>query len=163
MTIDMGRGGDTEPGELPTDRVLVRGLRDTDLPYLVRIDRAAMGRAREEYYRAKLREALKEGKLTTSLVAELDDHPVGFVLSRVYYGEFGHAEAVAVLDTIGVDPAYRGRSVAKALLRQLVMNLRALDVERLETQVDWGQFELLRFLHHEGFSPAPRICLRQLL
>lgn len=147
------------PGELLEDRVAVRTLREDDLADLIRVDRAAMGRAREEYYRAKVRAALREATLQASLVAELDDRVVGFALATLYYGEFGRPEPVAVVDSLGVDPEYRHRHVGRALMRQLLMNLRALGVERVETQVTWEQLDVLRFLASQGFRPAARIAL----
>lgn len=159
----MSPDDDREPGTLETDAVLVRQLADEDLEAVVRIDAASMGRRREEYYRAKLAQGLEEAGPRTSLIAEQDGHPVGFLLARVYYGEFGQAEPVAVVDSIGVDPPFRGRHVGQALLRQLLMNLRALHVERVQTQVDWDQLDLLHFLRREGFDPAPRFCLERRL
>lgn len=154
---------DLEDGTLPTDAVCVRDLRSADLAAIVRIDRESAGRARQEYYESKVRAVLDEPKLRTSLVAELDGHVVGFLLARVHYGEFGRAEPVAVVDSLGVDPGYRKRHVGRALMRQLTMNLRALCVERIETQVDGSQPDLLAFLAHSGFVPAPRVCLERAL
>lgn len=150
-----------EDGTLPTDAVAVRDLRDSDVAALVKIDKASTGRARREYYESKTKAAVAEQKLRTSLVAELDGHVVGFLLARVYYGEFGHAEPVAVIDSVGVDPAYRGKNVGQALMRQLLMNLGALHVERVETMVDWTQLDLLAFLAKSGFRPAARLCLER--
>ncbi len=150
-------------GTESADAVTVRQLAAEDLAAVVRIDAAAMGRAREEYYRAKFDQALEQSGPKTSLVAEIDVHPVGFLLGRVYYGEFGQAEPVAVIDSVGVDPPFRGRHVGQDLLRQLMMNLGALHVERVQTQVDWEQLDLLHFLRREGFVPAPRFCLERRL
>ena len=152
-----------EDGTLETDAIAVRDLRETDLAAIVKIDRASTGRARNEYYAAKVRTAVTEQKLRTSLVAEIDGHVVGFLLARVYYGEFGHTEAVAVIDSVGIDPKFRKQHAGQALLRQLVMNLTVLNVERIETQVDWDQFDLLAFLAKNGFRPAPRLCLERSL
>jgi predicted N-acetyltransferase YhbS len=154
---------DDDSGSLPTDAVLVRDLRTADLTAIVKIDRASTGRVREDYYKAKVKAAMSEPTLRTSLVAELDGHVVGFLVARLFYGEFGHAEAVAVIDSVGVDPAYRKQHVGQALLRQLTMNLRALHVERIETQVDWEQFDLLAFMAKNGFRPAARMCLERRL
>ena len=151
---------DVNPGELPTDSIVVRHLREDDLAVIVRIDRDIIGRPRPEYYQGKLQRVLHEGKLQTSLVAELDDHAVGFVLATLHYGEFGQTEPSAVIDSLGVDPGYRKQYVGEALMRQLEMNLRALGVERLETQVGWDQRELLSFLASRGWQPAPRFCLQ---
>lgn len=148
-----------DPGALPTDSIVVRNLCADDLDAIVHVDRASIGRARREYYEAKVRRVLEDGKMTTSLVALVDDRVVGFVLAVLHYGEFGQVEPTAVIDSIGVDPRFRGRSVGEALMRQLEMNLRALRVQRLETLVGWEQRELLSFLASRGFTPAPRFCL----
>ncbi|MCC6337612.1 MAG: GNAT family N-acetyltransferase [Myxococcales bacterium] len=148
-----------EPGALPTDAVRVRTITEADLTRVVAIDKKSMGRPREEYFRSRLKSALSDSKMVTSLVAEVDGLVVGFVISRLYYGEFGRTEPVAVLDSIGVDPEFRKQHVGAALLRQLTMNLKALNVERLETDVEWNHFELLSFLARSGFKPAARVCL----
>ena len=62
-----------------------------------------------------------------------------------------------------IDPKFRKQHAGQALLRQLVMNLTVLNVERIETQVDWDQFDLLAFLAKNGFRPAPRLCLSRSL
>jgi ribosomal protein S18 acetylase RimI-like enzyme len=146
-----------------TDAVTVRDLRTSDLAAVVRIDRGSTGRPRGEYYEAKVRAVTVEPTLRTSLVAELDDHVVGFLLARVYFGEFGQAEPAAVIDSIGVDPDYRKRRVGQVLLHQLLTNLQALRVERVETQVDWTQLDLLAFLTRQGFRPSARVCLERTL
>ena len=151
------------PGTLETDAVTVRTLEARDLDAIVRIDRDWTGRNRRNYYELKLAEAARDTGVRISLVAELDDKRerriAGFLLGRLYFGEFGQAERTALLDSIGVACEFSGRHVADALMRQLRMNLAALHIEKVETQVDWDQFELLRFFAHEGFAPARRICL----
>ncbi len=150
---------DLDPGTLPTDAILVRNLAADDLDAIVRIDQKAIGRTRKEYYQAKVRRVLEDGKMMTSLVAVDDGVVVGFVLATLHYGEFGQVEASAVIDSIGVAPGLRGKGIGEALMRQLEMNLRALRVQRLETQVGWEQRELLNFLANRGFAPSPRFCL----
>jgi ribosomal protein S18 acetylase RimI-like enzyme len=151
------------PGVLDTDAVLVRALRAEDLEAIVRIDEKVGGRSRRKYFETKIASVLRDTGVTISLAAELDGILAGFLMGSVYYGEFGLPEPSATIDTIGVHPDFRGRKVGKALLRQLVMNLRALGIESLETLVAWNDWELLRFLEHEGFEPAPRLCLRRRL
>ena len=151
-----------EPGLLDTDAIAVRALTADDVGAVVKIDQASMGRPREEYYRAKFREAHEDASgPRTSLVAEVDGHAVGFLLAKVYYGEFGQAEPVAVIDSIGVDPRYRKQHIGQALLRQLLINLQALRIERVRTEVDWAQLDLLHFLQRNGFAPARRFCLER--
>ena len=144
---------------LERQKVVVRGLQPTDFDSVVQIDAKNIGRRREEYFKVKLQQNLAETGVKISLAAELDGIFVGFLLARVFYGEFGSTEPVAILETIDVHPDFRGHGVARALLGQLGQNLSGLGVETLRTEVAWDQPELITFFNHEGFAPAPRICL----
>ena len=139
--------------------IVIRGLRPEDLDAVVRVDAKATGRRREEYFRIKLRQNLAETGIKVSLAAELDGGLRGFLLARVYYGEFGTLEPVAVLDTLGVEPASRGLGVGRALMEQLLLNLAGLGVGTLRTEVAWDDADLVGFFHRQGFQPAPRLCL----
>lgn len=149
------------PGELETDRIPVRRLEAGDLETVVSIDAAATGIRRTDFYRNKLERALEDSSVQLSLAAEQDGRVVGFLFVTFFYGEFGQPEPTAVIEAIGVHPDYRGQAVGRALMRQLEMNLGALGVETIRTEVDWNQFELLGFLAHAGFRPAPRLCLEK--
>ena len=139
--------------------VTVRGLKPADLESVIALDARNTGRRREEFFRIKLQQNLQETGIKVSLAAEIDRLFVGFLLARVFYGEFGTLEPVAVLDTIDVHPDFRGQGVGNALLGQLRVNLHALGVATLRTEVGWDEQLLLAFFHHAGFRPAPRFCL----
>jgi len=155
----MGSESMEQPGVLATDAVPVRTMRASDLEAVVSIDCAATGRRRPRYFGLMLERSLKQAALQVSLVAELDGGVVGFVVASLYYGEFGVVEPAASIDAISVHPDYRGRQVGKALMRQLRMNLGALQVTTLRTEVAWDDLELVSFFKREGFSPAARLCL----
>lgn len=144
---------------LAEEDIVVRELRAADLDRIVRIDRHATGHERRDYYQRRLQMALGESGIRVSLAADVDGTLVGFVLGRVFHGEYGRTESYATIDSIGVDPAFRTRGIGHALLAQLQRNLTALRVERVETTVDWDAWELLRFLQATGFRPAPRLAL----
>ena len=143
---------------LARDEIPVRAMKESDLPVIVAIDRKIVGRDRLEYFKEKVQEALFESGVRVSLVAERDGRPVGFVMARVDLGEFGRFEPNAVLDTIGVDPDYRNQGVGRALLSQLLANLCTLRIERVRTEIDWRNVELLTFLDHCGFVPSQELC-----
>jgi ribosomal protein S18 acetylase RimI-like enzyme len=149
--------GDEDPAE---DGVRVRSMARGDLPALAAIDRRITGQDRSAYYGRKLEEVFSESAIRMSLVAEIDSHPAGFIMARVDFGEFGHADPEAVMDTIGVDPRHAHEGVATALLRQLAANLGALRAESLRTEVGWNRFGLLAFLDRMGFQPHRRLALR---
>ena len=152
---------DDEPGTLDTDHVLVRDLRADDLDWVVRVDAPFSGGPRPAYFKVKLAEATRDTGIRISLAALVKGEPAGFLMGRLYYGEFGEPEPVAILDSICVSRAFAGQHVGRALMRQLEMNLSALGIERLQTQVAWDQFELLAFFRRAGFAPAPRLCLEK--
>ncbi len=106
-----------------------------------------------------MHEALKESDIRVSLVAEQNGMPVGFIMARVDFGEFGRVEPTAVMDTIGVDPDFRNQGVGRALLSQLLVNLQTLRVERIRTEVDWRNHDLLAFLDRCGFRTSQQLCL----
>jgi len=141
------------------ERIVVRNLRPDDLEQVIAVDAKNGGKRREEYFKVKLAQNLAETGVKVSLAAETDKCFAGFLLARVYYGEFGAAEPVAVLDTFGVHPEFRRQGIGTALLEQLCKNLDGLGVRSLHTEVSWDDPSLLAFFHGQGFHPAPRFCL----
>ncbi|MFQ5789170.1 MAG: GNAT family N-acetyltransferase [Acidobacteriota bacterium] len=147
------------PEGLQQEDIVVRRLRSEDLDAVIALDAKITGRRREEYFKLKLKQALSDTGIQTSLAAELDGLFIGFLLARVYYGEFGAMEPVAVLDTLGVHPDFKGHGAGSALIDQLRTNLLGLGISHVQTEVGWENLELLAFFNHEGFRPAPRFCL----
>ncbi len=140
---------------------LVRSLRATDLTAVVQIDRNLTGHDRRRYLERKLDEALNESAIEVSLVGEAEGHPVAFAMARVDFGDFGHVESVAALDTVGVEPAFGRKGFGHAVLSQMIENLAALHVKRLETEVAHDSFALLAFLYASGFRPSQRLSFQR--
>jgi len=161
--INYGEAPAPDFGPLARDKVPVRAMKESDLPGIVAIDRRITGRNRSDYFRERLAEALYESDVRVSLVAERDGRLIGFVMARVDLGEFGRFEPTAVLDTIGVDPDCLGQGVGRALLSQLLVNLGTLRIERVRTEIDWRDHELMGFLDHCGFLPSPELCFDRLV
>ncbi len=139
------------------DYVPVRSLRAEDLDAIVKIDRLNTGIDRKEYYERRLHEALEQSGIRVSVVAEVDDFVAGFIMARVDFGEFGRAEPVAVIDTLGVDPRYHGQGVGAALMSQLLTNLDGLQVESTRTVVEWNDLDVIAYMESCGFKPSQRL------
>lgn len=144
---------------LARDRLPIRSMAVGDLDEIVEVDRRITGRSRRAYYERLMDQVLGRTGVRVSLVAEDDGQVIGFVMARVDFGEFGRAEPVAVLDTIGIRPDYQHHDVGAALLSQLFLNLSGLRIERIRTVTPWDGFEIQRFLAVNGFRPAQRLCL----
>jgi ribosomal protein S18 acetylase RimI-like enzyme len=156
--IDYGKRPNPDFGPLARDKIPVRAMVEADLRALIAIDRRITGHDRSGYFVQRLLEALHESDVRVSLVADMDGGPVGFIMARVDYGEFGMFEPAAVMDTIGVDPDYRKRGIGRALLSQLLVNLQSLRVEGIRTELDWRDRTLLAFLDSCGFRPSQQLC-----
>jgi ribosomal protein S18 acetylase RimI-like enzyme len=158
LEIDYSVPIEDDFGALNRDRIPVRSMKESDLGALIAIDRHATGRDRAPYYQRKVDEVLQESGVRVSLVAEIDNHPVGFIMARVDFGEFGRTDPEAVIDTIGVHPDYAHRGAGLALMSQLMANLTTLRVDRVRTQLDWNDVTLIAFLDRCGFKPSQRIA-----
>jgi GNAT superfamily N-acetyltransferase len=156
--IDYGRQASNDFQRARRDRADVRAMLPGDLDDVVRIDRERSGRDRAAYIAGRLDETLADSAINVSLVARVDGIVAGFVTARVDLGDFGRIEPVAVIDTIGVDPALAHRGTGGAMLSQLLLNLSALRVERVETVVAPKDYGLVAFLHANGFAPSQRLA-----
>ncbi|MBL4758498.1 MAG: GNAT family N-acetyltransferase [Rhizobiales bacterium] len=145
------------------DKIFVRSMREDDLRSIVSIDKKITGRDRTSYFERKIVETQDESAVRVSLVAEVEGYPVGFIMARVDFGEFGHTEPEAVMDTIGVNPDFAHHEVGHAMMAQLLGNLRSLQVEKVRTTVQWNSFGLIGFLDHCGFAPAQRLAFTRKL
>jgi ribosomal protein S18 acetylase RimI-like enzyme len=160
---DYSDPGSDDFSALSHDRVPVRTMLESDLRKIISIDKAGTGTNRSEYYQRKQHEALHQTGIRVSLVAEQDDFPVGFIMARVDFGEFGHASAEAEMDAIGVDPGYKGRGVGQALMAQLIASLGVLNVDSVRTEIDWNDVDLITYFSAAGFVPAQRVTLQRSL
>ena len=156
--IDFGRHDANDFERAGRGGADVRSMAAADLDEIVAIDRRLGGRDRRDYLRGRLEEALDDSTLRVSLAARRDGVLAGYLMARADHGDFGRIEPVAVLDTIGVDPAHTRQGVARALLTQLFANLAALRIERIETLVTPADDMLAAFLHASGFVPSQRLA-----
>ncbi|MBI5508210.1 MAG: GNAT family N-acetyltransferase [Deltaproteobacteria bacterium] len=141
--------------------VTIRNLRLEDRARLAQLDLEHTGRSRTLWLENKIKRALNETDVAISLGAEQAGVLIGAVLGTVQFGEFGRCEPVAVLDTVLVDKKLARRGIARAMLEQLVTNLKGLRIARLRTEVAWDELELIAFFGKSGFSPAPRLVLER--
>jgi len=155
---DYGADASNDFETLARDTAEVRSLAPADVEDVARIDRRLTGRDRRDYMRTKLDEALAEATLRVSLIARKENTAAGYLMASADYGDFGRAEPAAVIDTIGVDPNFARQGVARALLSQLFLNLRALRIERVETLVGTRNADLFAFLAAAGFHSGERLA-----
>ncbi len=141
-------------------QVNVRMIRGNDLDSVVAIDKLITGQERREYYQRKLEQAVdNRHNVNASLAAEVGGKMVGFMMGDVFFGEYGIPDASATVDTIGVHPEFQKHGVASELMDQFLMNMKAANVKKIYTLVNWNDFALEGFFARHKFQPSKRISL----
>jgi len=137
--------------------VKIRVMKYEDLDAIIEIDARVLGQARPEYWRLKVE--LAEKRAMASLVAEVEGRVVGFILGDASGWEYGVPDTVGWIDTIGVLPEYQKKGVARALMTEMISNLKKVGVEKIYTIVDWRSWDLLKFFNSMNFKKGEMIQL----
>lgn len=138
--------------------ITIRTLKREDMDALIEIDRKLLGRKRPEYWQIKL-ELLEHRSTIACLVAEMEGNVVGFIMGDASGWEFGIPNTVGWIDTIGVDPAYQNRGIARELVREVIASLKKVGVGTIYILVSWRDWDLLKFFDGMGFSRGDMINL----
>ena len=93
------------------------------------------------------------GKRARVIVAEERDVLVGFVIMNVEESKHGSVGYVVTLD---VDPAFRGRGIARSLMEQAEAQARGADCAAMMLHVFTGNDAALKFYARLGFVRAHR-------
>jgi ribosomal protein S18 acetylase RimI-like enzyme len=138
-------------GEDFLEKVRIRTFNEEDLETIVEIDRKILGKSRLNYWKQQIELPNAHFPLSC-LVAEWDGKVIGFILGEVSGGEFNVPDTVGWISTIGVDPSYQHRGVARKLSQEFVKNLKSVGVSIVYTLVNWSDWDLLKFFRAMGFS-----------
>ncbi len=148
----MDQKGDREPMEEDfLARLGIRPLTIWDLDAIVEIDRKVLGKVRRDFWRKKI-ELPNPRYPQSGLVAELEREVIGFIVGEVSGWEFGIPETVGWISTIGVDPNYQHKGVARKLSQEFINNLKTKGVSVVYTLVNWSDWDLLKFFRAMGFT-----------
>ena len=129
----------------------IRPLTIGDLDAIVEIDRKILGKVRQDYWKKKIE--LPDARYPLScLVAEYEGKVIGFIVGEVSGWEFGVPDTIGWISTIGVDPAYQHRGVARELSHEFIKKLKAIGVSVVYTLINWNDWDLLKFFRAMGFT-----------
>jgi ribosomal protein S18 acetylase RimI-like enzyme len=126
-------------------------MESRDLPAIVDMEERQTGIARPHYWekRLEISEAIRPH--WASLVAEIDNRVVGFILGRTGELEFGLPGTVAWIEMIGVDPVYRHRGIAQDLIKKFEESAEDHGVRTIFTLITSNQAEMQQFFGRMGF------------
>jgi ribosomal protein S18 acetylase RimI-like enzyme len=136
----------------------IRKMVASDLDLVIEIDFKILEKARPEHWEAKLALVEKHSRITC-LVAEVDDKVVGFIIGGASRWEYGVPENIGWIDTIGVDPEYQRKGIAKMLFSEMISDLKKKGVDSITTFVNRRDPQLLKFFNDLGFQKGGMINL----
>jgi GNAT superfamily N-acetyltransferase len=141
--------------------VSTRELGKGDLDQVVAIDRAITGRSRRHFFEKRLTSADK--RPSDAVHVGLFDAGTlrGFAIAHVLRGEFGRTHDVMVLDSLGVASEVRGRGFGRTLMESVVAAARQRGAKSVQSQVEWGDADLLRFFHASRFTLSSNLALER--
>lgn len=93
------------------------------------------------------------GPLDLSLVAEVNDQMVGFILAHLEFVYIPFVE-VCLIGAVGVDPEYQGRQIGSTLVHKLIDRCHLEDIDTIRALVAQGDEPLRRFMEYLGFRPS---------
>ena len=144
--------------EIGSSSPVIRTIAPADLNRVVEIDNKILGKPRPEYWEMKL-ELVEKRSQISSLIAELDGMVIGFIIGGASRWEYGVPENIGWIDTIGVDPDYQRKGIAKILFREMTNNLKKAGVDTIITFVKRRDPILLSFFNSLGFQKGDMINL----
>ena len=143
--------------------VKIRRLAEADIPAIEKIEKTITKSARTSSLGKHVREQLKRGYAEACLAAEVDGKFAGFIIGDIRPWEFGEDRDVGWLKTVGVDPAFQGHGVGKALGDALLKHFKEKGVALVRTLVEWHAGDMIAYLKSIGFNRTDLIPLEKRL
>ncbi len=141
-----------------SDSPVIRPMVPSDLDRVIEIDIKVLGKPRPEYWEMKL-ELVEKRSQISFIVAESDGKVIGFIIGGASRWEYGVPENIGWIDTIGVDPAFQRKGIAKILFTEMTNSLKKEGVDTIITFVKRRDPDLLNFFNSLGFRKGDMVNL----
>ena len=130
--------------------IKIRQMRSEDVEGILAIEREATGSHRAVTY-APVPDSCIGGEVDTSIVVEVGNKIVGFVLGRIV-GSPTELRDVAWIELIGIHPEYQRKGIGKKMIEAWKERCRKKGIRKLHIMINWRDWWLLSFFESIGFS-----------
>jgi ribosomal protein S18 acetylase RimI-like enzyme len=143
--------------------IAIRPMEERDIPRAVEIESAILGAKRSTTLRGSLTAYLAKGERNASVVAETEGKVVGFLVGDIRAWDFGEDQEIGWIRIVGIDPAYQGHGVGKALGDALMRYFETRGITTVRTTVEWDSGDLIAYFRTLGFERSGFIGLEKRL
>lgn len=140
------------------ETVKIRAVHDQDVESIIALDQKILGEFRPDYWEKKM-SFYKGHSSITPLIAEIEKKVVGFVMGDTIGWEFGIPNNTGWIDILGVDPDFQRKGIGKALMDEMIANLKKVGVDTIYVLVNWKDWDMLKLLDKVGFVRGNMINL----
>ena len=131
-------------------RIKIREMKVEDLEGVLDIERETKGDSRAATY-APVPDSCIGGEMDASIVAEVGDKIVGFVLGRVVRSPT-ELRSVVWIELIGISPEYQHKGVGRKMVEAWKERCRKKGINKVHVMVNWRDWWMLSFFQSLGFS-----------
>jgi N-acetylglutamate synthase-like GNAT family acetyltransferase len=131
-------------------RLKIREMKVEDLEGVLDIERETKGDSRAATY-APVPDSCIGGEMDASIVAEVGDKIVGFVLGRVVRSPT-ELRSVVWIELIGILPEYQHKGVGRKMVEAWKERCRKKGINKVHVMVNWRDWWMLSFFQSLGFS-----------
>lgn len=148
-------------GTRPSQFDGARALHAGDIDRVVVIDKEHTGHSRWRFFKKRFAAAEANPNDFVHIGVVRGGLLRGYIMVHLQRGEFGREDVIGVLDAVGVEPESQERGVGQSLIEEMVEVARRAGVRSLQSQCNWTNHSLLRFLEASAFSLSPRLILER--
>jgi N-acetylglutamate synthase-like GNAT family acetyltransferase len=130
--------------------VNIRAMSAEDVEGILAIERKVTGSNRAATY-APVPDSCIGGEIDSSVVAELDDQIVGFILGRIARSPTALLD-VAWIELIGILPEYSRKGIGRKLVEAWKEHCRQKGIRKVHVMINWRDWLMLSFFESLGFS-----------
>src|SRR5438445_6715219 len=151
----------TLPGGVTVAEIAIRSMEERDIPRAVEIESAIMGPKKSTTLRGSLTAYIAKGERNACLVAEAGGKVVGFLVGDIRAWDFGEDQEIGWIRIVGIDPAFQGHGVGKALGEALMRYFETRGVTTVRTTVEWDSGDLIAYFRTLGVERSGFIGLEK--